>query len=179
MKRLLAIAVVALAALTPASAGATVIHTNWVETQQLRAGATLRVSVRRIEVTRTTWRARVGVTNLSSKRVRITTGAVPGVGPFVYYAGPALMWPTHVSAGLGGYALIHSLAARSVQPRLPSSLGPHQSWFATIGGSSAKLPRGRLISVCFGIFAVGGEPTAPGTSGGVVTTTHSFKLPPR
>jgi hypothetical protein len=80
---------------------------------------------------------------------------------------------------MGGYALIHSLAANSVQPRLPSSLAPHGKWSATIGGSSSRLPHGRLISVCLGIFAVPGEPTAPGTKGAVVSTNNAFVLPAR
>ena len=176
-----AAAVVAVAA---APASATRIATRWTETQQLRGGATLRIHVQWVDVTRASWRARVGVENLSSRRIRVTTGPVRGVielgsAPFSYYAGPGLLWPTHVKTVVGGYSLIHSLAARSVEPRLPSSLGPHAKWFATIGGGSGKLPRGRLISVCFGIFSIVGQPTALGTQGAVVSTTHAFTRPAR
>ena len=174
----LCVAAVVAAASAPAASPRR-IATRWIETQELRGGATLRMRVPWVEVTPTTWRARVGVQNLSSKRIHVTTGEVRGVGAFSYYGGPALLWSTYVHSLFGGYALIHSLAARSVQPRLPSSLAPHGKWFATIGGGSSKLPRGRRISVCFGIFAVVGEPTTPGTEGALVSTNSAFMLPAR
>jgi hypothetical protein len=174
----------AVVAATAPSASARRIATKWKETQQLHGGATLAMRVPWVDVTRTTWRARVAVENLSGKRIRVTTGAVRGpaqlgAAPFSYYAGPALLWSTHVKSYMGGYALIHSLAARFVQPRLPSSLAPHATWVATIGGSSSKVPRGQRISICFGIFAVVGAQPAFGTSGTVVSTTNAFTLTAR
>ena len=147
LKRTLAVlcAAAAVVAVAAPVASARRIATKWTETQQLHGGATLRIRVPWVEVTPTTWRARVAVENLSSKRVRAMTGPVRGVAelgaaPFSYYAGPALMWSTHVKSYMGGYALIHSLAANAVHPRLPSSLAPHGKWSATIGGSSSQAP---------------------------------------
>lgn len=62
----------------------------------------------------------------------------------------------------------------SVWPSLPHTLGAGKSWFATIEGPTAKLPRDRLLRIGFGYLV-----RTDGQYNTELSTTHQFKLPRR
>jgi hypothetical protein len=177
--RTLMCTVVAALALAPA-ARATVLPTNWIETQPYSGvSGSLRVSVRKIEVTKTTWNAWVGLSNRSSFRVKVTQVMTRGAGeglPLVFFAGPGIWWQTYEKGSWwpgAGRSVTHSAKATSVTPSYPSTLAPRATWFGTFSGALTKVPKDRLLRIGFGSF----EPAGGRVS--LVSTTHQFRLPRR
>lgn len=168
------------ALLLAAPAAAAVIQTRWVEKQPFSSGrGAITVYVRRIEITRTTWKAYVGLHNSANGPVRISVERVAVGRVFSYLAGPGI-WYQRLE---GNVPTTHAVAATSVAPRYPTSLAPGKSWFGVFTGPTARLPRDRLLRVGFGIVQLEGDAMIAGRS--VVprrtnlSTTHQFRLPKR
>jgi len=191
MKRLLAALAAAGIALTGAAgADATVIEAHWSERlDYANRDGFVRLYVSKIQITRTAWKAWVGLTNNSKMVVGLSARLdrpAPAL-PFVYWAGPGVWWSTYESQTNGfegtGTALTHSARAQ-VKPAYPMSLGPHKSWFGTFRGATAKVPKDRLLRIGFGtldypqrgVFDLQGRPLRREV---VLSTTHQFRLPRR
>ena len=174
----------------------TVLRTNWTErvdfmyANRTRSGF-FRLSVRTIEVTPTTWKASVGITNGSGIAIRFATGLDrpdPDL-PFTYWAGPGIWWSQYVSGGNGypgaGSVLTHAARASVVRPSPPTRIGAKKSWFGTFSGPLAGVPRDRLLRIGFGLFFDPGTFECAQMGTGCVnrkvpiSTTHQFKLPKR
>jgi hypothetical protein len=76
----------------------------------------------------------------------------------------------------------HSEKATKIAPSLPNALAAGKSWFGTFAGTTAKLPKDRLLRIGFGTIEYG--PTVSLDPQGrpigrelVLSTTHQFKLP--
>ena len=174
----------------------TVLRTNWSERVDfMYANRTrssfFRLYVRRIELTRTTWKAAVGITNGSGIALRFATGLDrpnPEL-PFTYWAGPGIWWAQYVAGGNGypgaGSVLTHAARASAVRPALPARIGAKKSWFGTFSGPLAGVPGDRLLSIGFGLFFDPGtfECAQMGTAcvnrKVPISTTHQFRLPKR
>lgn len=191
MKRLLVMTAAAGIALSGATAvDAALIKANWSERLAYANGkGFVRMYVRKIDLTHTTWKAWVGLTNNSPMSVRISARVerpAPTL-PFTYWAGPGVWWSSYEKS-TGWYAgsgtvLTHATRA-DVRPRYPTGLAPRKSWFGTFSGSTARLPRDRLLRIGFGIldyaqpgvFDLDGRPLRREV---VLSTSHQFKLPRR
>lgn len=178
------------------SAKPTVLKTNWSERVDFRyangrRSGFLRLYVRRIELTRTMWKAAVGITNASTIAVAFTTGLDrpdPNL-PYTYTATPGIWWSQYVSGGTfvpgAGTVLTHSKPATLVRPAYPRRLGARKSWFGTFSGSLAKVPKDRLLRIGYGLFLDPGTFECTGMGTGctnrrvALSTTHQFKLPRR
>jgi hypothetical protein len=174
----------------------TVLRTNWTERVDFKyangsRSSFLRLYVRRIELTRTSWKAAVGVGNASGIAVRFASGLDqpdPDL-PFTYWAGPGIWWSRYVSGGTWqpgtGTVVTHAVRASVVRPAVPARLGAKKSWFGTFSGSLAGVPRDRLLRIGFGLFFDPGtfECAQMGTAcvnrKVPISTTHQFKLPKR
>ena len=192
MKHVLAAAFVALLAVAGAArADGAVIKTNWSERlDYANMPGFVRLYVRKLVVTRASWKAWVGVTNNSQMTVHLTARLErpnPGA-PFAYWAGPGIWWSTYLAGSAwwpgAGTVLTHSIRG-TASPRYPTTLRPRKSWFGTFSGQTAKLPRDRLLRVGFGILDypqpgpvvdINGRPFRREV---VLSTTHQFKLPRR
>jgi len=178
------------------AASTTLIKTKWserVDFTYANGGGSgfLRLYVRSIEVTRTRWKAAVGVTNSSAIAVRFANGVdrPDATLPFTYYAGPGIWWSQYVSGGAGvpgsGSVITHSKPATLVRPGFPSRLTARKSWFGTFSGSLAKVPKDRLLRIGFGLFLDPGNFECTGMGTGCtnrkvpLSTTHQFRLPRR
>jgi hypothetical protein len=188
MTRLLTVlATLAIALAGAASADAKVIKTNWSERVGYASGkGFIRLYVRKIEVTRSSWKAWVGLTNSASIGVQIKAEPIrPNADlPFTYWAGPGIWWSSYVSGGHwwpgSGTVLTRSARAAVVRPGYPTTLGPRKSWFGTFGGSLAKVPKDRLLRIGFGTLELPGN-VRVGTGYPprrlTLSTTHQFRLP--
>jgi len=191
MKQLLVVVAFAAVALTGATrADATVIKSNWNErVDYTGARGFVRLYVRRIVITPTSWKAWVGLTNNAPRAVGLSARIAKPIETFalVYWAGPGIWWSSYVKGTSwwpgSGTVVTHS-ARGGVSGRYPTKLGARKSWFGTFSGSTSKLPRGRLLRIGFGILDLG--PSAATDANGtplhrelVLSTTHQFKLPRR
>lgn len=164
-----------------------VLKTKWTEVQAFGGGTNgaLRLYVRKIELTRTTWKAWVGLTNSSAIAVTLTSALQrpnPRT-PFVYWAGPGIWWSTYVAGSHwypgSGTVLTHSTRA-AVQPAYPTTLPARKSWFGTFSGSVLHVPKSHLLRIGFGTLVLPGD-IMTGTGEIAqrkipVSTTHEFKL---
>jgi len=186
-----AIAAAGIALACATTADAAVIKTNWSERLDYASGkGFVRLYVRKLEVTRSSWKAWVGLTNNSTIGVRMSARVEKPVPtqPFTYWAGPGIWWSTYQKRtgwyGGSGTVLTHAVRA-AVSPRYPTALAPHKSWFGTFSGPTAKLPRDRLLRVGFGILDYLEPGNVVDTAGRplrrevLLSTTHQFKLPRR
>jgi hypothetical protein len=186
------IAVLAAAAFAAGSAvpaaSAVVIKTNWNELQAFADGTGgVRIYVRKIEFRGATWKAWVGLTNRSSKRITLLSREErQGNTPYMYWAGPGLWWATRIPGASwwpGGSVSVTHSAKAAVAPTYVSSLAPKKSWFGTFKGTTERLPKDRLLSVGFGILQFGvvavdpqGKPIRHEMP---ISTNHQFRLPKR
>jgi len=167
-----AFAVAAALAVGTTSASSAVIKTNWVEKVAVAWGGSYTIYVREIRITKTTWRARVGIVNRTHDTMDLQYGPTrQGArttfqhGPGIWFNGPipgsTLSGPRHVDAA-------------SVKPPLPHKLLRGRSWFATIEGPTAKVAKDRLLRIGFAWIQHGAAqyPTE-------ISTTHQFRLPRR
>ena len=190
MSRLIrVVAVVALLAggVVP-TASAVVLKTNWNELQTFADGTGgVRIYVRKIELRGHGWKAWVGLTNRSAKRITLLAREErQGNTPYMYWAGPGLWWATRVPGASwwpgGSLSVTHSTKA-TVAPAYVSSLAPKKSWFGTFSGTTERLPKDRLISVGFGILQFG--VLYVDQQGNTIrhempiSTNHQFRLPKR
>jgi hypothetical protein len=172
---------------TATGAGAAVIPTNWTERVEYSNGqGFMRLYVRRIEVTKSGWKAAVGLRNSSKIAVPIkSTLERPSTSlPFTYWAGPGVWWSQYVRGGSwwpgSGTVLTHSARATAVRPAYPTRLAPGKSWFGTFSGSLSKVPKDRLLRIGFGKIVL---PANVRVGTGLLprevslSTTHQFKLP--
>src|SRR5215204_6879324 len=96
MKKLsMLVAFVAALAVGVAPASSVVIKTKWVEKSAASWGGTYTIYVREIRITRTTWRARVGIVNRTDEPMNIQYGLIrQGArttlqhGPGIWFNGP-------------------------------------------------------------------------------------------
>jgi hypothetical protein len=191
MKRtfIVAGAVAAVALAGAANAGGAVIKTNWSERVDYANGeGFMRLYVRRLEVTRSTWKAAVGLRNSSKIPVQLVSELErpnPNL-PFTYWAGPGIWWSSYVSGATwwpgAGSVLTHSVRSAPTRPAYPNRLAAGKSWFGTFSGPVAKLPKDRLLRIGFGKILLPGnvrEGTAFPPRTVSLSTTHQFKLPRR
>jgi hypothetical protein len=184
-----AVAVVAaLAASAAPEASAVVLKTNWNELQAFADGTGgVRLYVRKIEIRGGTWKAWVGMTNRSAKRITLLAREEGQAGsPYAFWAGPGLWWAKRVPGGSwwpGASVSVTRSAKADVKPAYVSSLAPKKSWFGTFSGTTGRLPKDRLIRVGFGIVQFGVVAVDP--QGRPIhhelplSTTHQFRLPKR
>jgi hypothetical protein len=171
--RIVAGAVCALALALAPAAQAVVIRTNWVERTQVSSGGTYTIYVRRIEVTKTTWRAWVGLVNRTHAPMRIQYGLQREGPRATLVHGPGMWFQGPIAPGAGVSASRHA-DATSVRPPLPHTLQTGRSWFATIEGPTGKLPKDRLMRIGLGYLV---KPDSQYNT--EISTTHQFKLPRR
>jgi hypothetical protein len=141
------------------------IKLGWVE----QASATyypaaMTFMVRTVTFGAKAWSVSASVTNRSTKTIQVVR-SVTIQAPRYHYAfsllsppeckPPAIMCPLVV------------FAATYFKPAKPSRLGPGQTWSGVFGGPRIP-PRGRLISIGFGDFAVPGDTFS-------YVTQHGFK----
>ena len=174
---------------TATTAGAAVIPTGWSERVTWSNGeGFIRLYVRRIEVTKSTWKAAVGLRNSSKTAVQLVARPERPNGklPFSYRSGPGIWWSQYVEGGTwwpgAGTVLTRVARAASVRPTYPTRLAPGKSWFGTFSGSLAKVPRDRLLRIGFGTVVLPGNVRVgtgflPRTVS--LSTTHQFRLPRR
>jgi hypothetical protein len=188
-KRICALAAVVLAAgsVSPA-ASAVVLKTNWNELQMFADGTGgVRVYVRKIQIGGGTWKAWVGLTNRSTKRITLLAREQrQGNTPFTFWAGPGLWWASRVPGGSwwpDASASVTRSTKAAVAPGYVSSLAPRKSWFGTFRGTTQRVPKNRLLRVGFGMLQFGvvavdpqGKPIHHEMP---LSTTHQFRLPKR
>jgi hypothetical protein len=165
------------------------IKTSWHESFEftsLNRQGELKLHVTKLQVSSETWKAWVGVTNLSPMAVSLQAKLQKPFWnrPFVYWAAPGLWWSTLERDSSwypgGGTVLTHSARAASVQPAFPKTLAKDKTWSGTFSGSLAKVPKDRLLRIGFGTLVLPSEsatPTGPLPKELPVSTTHQFKLP--
>ena len=175
MRKVVAAAVVVAASLAVgvAPASSVVIKTKWVEKNVASWGGTYTIYVREIRITRTTWRARVGIVNRTEETMNIQYGLTRQGARTTLQHGPGIWFNGPVAPGSAETGPRHVDAA-SVEPPLPHKLGRGQAWFATIQGPTTKLPKDRLLRIGFG-WIQHGEVQYPTE----ISTTHQFRLPRR
>lgn len=173
MRKLVVVAALASSALAVgvAPGSAVVLKTNWIEKTPASWGGTYTIYVREIELTKTTWRARVGIVNRTSATMHIEYGLKREGARTTLVHGPGIWFRGEATPGSTISAARHA-AATSVRPPLPHKLRPGQSWFATIRGSSAKLPKDRLLRIGFGFLYREGQQYST-----EISTTHQFRMP--
>jgi hypothetical protein len=168
-----------------------VVKTNWNEIFTFRyrtQRGEMRLYVRKLEFTPSTWKAWVGLTNRSEVAVKITSSYQYSnpLKPFVYWSGPGIWWATLERNSSwypgGGTVLTHSARATSVRPAYPASLATRKSWFGTFTGSLAKVPKDRLLRIGFGTLVTPGDGSVdlegkPLMHDLPCSTTHQFRLP--
>jgi hypothetical protein len=185
--RALVVVVVSAGAMSPA-ASAVVLKTNWNELQTFSNGkGGVRLYVRKIEIRSRTWKAWVGLTNRSAKKISLVAREERQAnGPFSFWAGPGLWWAKRVPGGSwwpDASTLITRSTKAVVKPAYTTSLAPRKSWFGTFSGTTDKVPKDRLLRVGFGILQL--ESTGFDLQGNPVrhevplSTTHQFRLPKR
>jgi hypothetical protein len=190
-KRICMLAAVAFAAASiaagsiPPGASAIVLKTNWNELQLFADGTGgVRVYVRKIELRGRAWKAWVGLTNRSTKRITLLAREErQGNLPYAFWAGPGLWWAKRVPGGSwwpgASVSVTHSTKA-AVAPPYVSSLAPRKSWFGTFRGTTDRVPKDRLLSVGFGMVQFGVVAVDP--QGRPIhhemplSTTHQFRL---
>jgi len=190
VKLLIALAAAGALALAAATtAGGTTIETNWSERIDYSNGeGFMRLYVRRIELTQSTWKAAVGLRNSSNISVQLTAALErPNANlPFTYWGGPGVWWSQYVRGGTwwpgAGTVLTRSERARFVRPAYPKRLAPGKSWFGTFSGALGKVPKDKLLRIGFGKVVLPGNVRVgtglvPRTL--LLSTTHQFKLPRR
>jgi len=186
--------VVAVALVGAVKADAVVIQTKWnerVDFKHKNGTGFLRLYVRSIEVTRTSWKAAVGVTNGSGIELRFASGLDqpdPNL-PFTYWASPGIWWSQYVKGGTwqpgAGSSITRSARARGVRPAFPTRLAPRKSWFGTFSGAPASVHKNRLLRIGFGLFLDPALYECADLGTGCVhkrvplSTTHQFRLPTR
>jgi hypothetical protein len=170
---------------TASDANAVVIKTSWVETNREFGNNThfMRFYVRKIEITRTTWKAWVGVTNGTGVTLDARTEEVKGGNccpqpPFAYWSGPSLLW-YRIVPGFEANPVEATKKADYVRPAYPKSLKPHKSWFGVFGGTLSEVPRDRLLSIGFGHFVHDASDPRGRVDFGSFATNHQFRLPRR
>ena len=187
MKRWIVLAAAAAVFAAGASAEAAVIPSKWSERVDYSSGeGFMRLYVRKIVVTKSTWKASVGLRNSSKIAIRLTSSLDrpnPNL-PFTYWASPGVWWSQYVKGGSwwpgSGTVLTRSARATAVRPAYPTRLGPGKSWFGTFSGTLAKVPKDRLLRIGFGKLVlpgnvrVGTEVLPREVS---LSTTHQFRLP--
>jgi hypothetical protein len=174
MRRLALIGLVAALALAvTAGASGVTLKMNWVERTTLSTGGTYTMYVRKIEITKTTWRAWVGLANRTGRPMQIQYGLVHQGPRTVLVHGPGIWFQGPIAPGATISAPRH-IDATTVRPPLPHTLAAGRSWFATISGPTAKLPRDRLLRIGFGFLV---KPDSQYNT--ELSTTHQFKLPRR
>jgi hypothetical protein len=168
----LGVAAALVLAATPTASGV-VMTTNWVERTALSGGGTYTMYVRRIEITKASWRAWVGLVNKTPRAMQIQYGLVKEGPRTTLVHGPGIWFQGPIAPGATTIAPRHVDAA-SVRPPLPHTLGAGKGWFATISGPTAKLPKDRLLRIGFGFLV-----KTDGQYNTELSTTHQFKLPRR
>jgi hypothetical protein len=190
MKLLIVLSMAGMLALAAAAtAGGARIETNWSERADYSNGeGFMRLYVRRIELTPTTWKAAVGLRNSANIAVGLVAELErPNTNlPFTYWGGPGVWWSQYVKGGSwwpgAGTVLTHSARAALVRPAYPKRLGPGKSWFGTFSGPLGKVPKDRLLRIGFGKVMLPGNVRVgtgfvPRTL--LLSTTHQFRLPRR
>jgi hypothetical protein len=175
MRKLAAVAGIAAAvfAVGVVPASGVLIKTNWVEKTRASWGGTYTIYVRELEITKTTWRARVGIVNRTRAAMHIEYGLERQGARTVFVHGPGIWFQGPATPG-SKLSVPRHADATSVRPPLPHILRVGQSWFATIRGPSAKLPKDRLLRIGFGFLYREGQQYST-----EISTTHQFKLPRR
>jgi len=174
MKKLsMLVAFVAALAVGVAPASSVVIKTKWIEKSPASWGGSYTLYVREIRVTKTTWRARVGIVNRTAETMNIRYGperegarTILRHGPGIWFSGPAAPGSTVIAP--------RHVDATTMRPALPHTLRRGKSWFGAIEGPTAKLPKDRLLRIGFG-WIQRGEVQYPTE----ISTTHQFRLPRR
>jgi hypothetical protein len=108
-------------------------------------GLRMRFRVASVAVGRRTWVVHATVTNTSKGPLKILTTRSQSPTD----AGPSLLVPQLDRAS--GYASFRVVPATRVDPPLPETLAPGESWTGTFGGL-ARIPRQTLIYVGIGQF---------------------------
>jgi hypothetical protein len=164
-----------------------VIPVKWIETQKFANDrGVVRLHVRKLEFTGTTWKASVGLTNLSKRRIEVNRrqriyqdtgrpvvgGGFPGASPVTYVAAPGIWWDRYEA----GTTFTHVARVTSIRPRYAATLAPRKTWFGVFTGTTACLPKDRLLRIGFGVACFCPDEV---DHMGLLSTNHQFKLPRR
>ena len=169
---MIALAAAVALATTPAASGV-VLKTNWVERTALSSGGTYTMYVRKIEITKTTWRVWVGLANGTGRPMLVQYGLVKQGPRTLLVHGPGIWFRGPMAPG-ATISVARHVDATSVRPPLPHTLAAGKAWFATISGPTAKLPRDRLMRIGFGFLV---KPDSQYNT--ELSTTHQFRFPRR
>jgi len=125
---------------------------HWVERYPAQ-GPALVFRAEHFEVTKSGWRAEIGLENWTSTSWRLVETPTTGFGVMLFPTDEAAEVESRSSAGdLPGLR-----AAQTVDPPLPPSLAPGASWHGTIA-APGPLAVGLYARIVFGQLAAEGDP---------------------
>ena len=143
---------------------------HWVERYPAK-GPALVFTANHFEVTRSGWRAEIGLENRTSTSWRLLEMPATGFG--------LMLFPTdevsEVETRSNGGDLPGLRAAQTFEPPLPSSLRPGGSWHGTIA-APGPLAVGLYARIVFGQLAAIGDAPAGMPAQFSWITDHSYKL---
>lgn len=121
-------------------ASAVVIKTNWVEKTPVSEGGTYTMYVRQISITKTTWRARVGLANRTGQTMKIQYGLVKEGARTILRHGPGI-WFKGPAPG-STYTVARHVDATTVRPPLPHTLREREELVRDDRGADRKAAEG-------------------------------------
>ncbi len=167
-----AVALVAAGVLaTAAGADARTIRLNWVEQRSADYfPQAMTFKVKDVVLTTKAWSVHASFTNRS--KVTLKIGPSLGTNYALYTFG--LGWGHCVPNGPGSTCGLATLKYTYAKPKVPTSVGPGQTWSGVFGGPG-RPAKGKLINVIFGTFYPPGSP-ANGVKEFDWVSSHAFKL---
>jgi hypothetical protein len=134
-------------------------------------GAALVFSATRFEVTKSGWRAEIGLENQTSTTWRLVETPTTGFGVMLFPSDEV----SEVEARSSGGDLPGLREAQTFDPPLPPSLGPGESWHGAIG-ARGPLAAGLYARIVFGVLAATGDTPEGMTSQFSWITDHAYRL---
>ena len=143
---------------------------DWVERYPAE-GAALVFSATRFEVTKSGWRAEIGLENETSTSWRLVESPTTGFG--------VMLFPTdevsEVESRSSGGELPGLREAQSFEPPLPPSLGPGESWHGAIA-ARGPLAAGLYARIVFGLLSASDDVPEGLPAQFSWITDHAYKL---
>ncbi|HEY1315905.1 MAG TPA: hypothetical protein VGF10_01670 [Gaiella sp.] len=156
--------------LPPGPAPPQVSELHWVERYPAQ-GAAVVFTAARFEVTKSGWRAEIGLENGTSTSWRLVETPTTGFG--------VMLFPTddvsEVESRSSGGDLPGLREAQTFDPPLPPSLGPGESWHGTIV-APGPLAAGLYARIVFGLLAAVGDTPEGMPAEFSWITDHAYKL---
>jgi hypothetical protein len=143
---------------------------HWVERYPAE-GAAIVFSATRFEVTRSGWRAEIGLENQTSTTWRLVETPTTGFGVMLFPSDEV----AEVEARSSGGDLPGLREAQSFSPQLPPSLRPGESWHGAIA-ARGPLAAGLYARIVFGLLAATGDTPEGMSQQFSWITDHAYRL---